>query len=77
MSSGGLSVCLDVIEGVFKAAFKLPGFTVDSSEFCFLVFGPAFWSTSDEVDSLGMEGLGSSGSGKSSKEKIERSSPFH
>lgn len=77
MSSGGLSVCFDEIEGVLSVAFKLPGFTVDSSEFCFLVFGPVVWSTSDELDSLGVEGLASSGKGKSSREKIERSSPFH
>lgn len=69
---------VDEIEGVLSLAFKLPGLTVDSSEFSFLVAAPAAFSSKEVVDSfLGVDGLDSRGSGRSSWEKIDKSSPFH
>lgn len=73
MSSGGASESLDEIDGVFKLALRLPGLTVDSSEFSLLVFGPS----RVVVDSLGVGGMGESGRGRSSRENIDKSSPFH
>jgi hypothetical protein len=56
---------------------RFKGVTIVSPESSFLVLGPAVLS-SVVVDSLaGLRGKGESGSGRSSKEKIERSSPFH
>lgn len=72
-----MSVNLDEIEGVFNLAFRFPGLTVTSSEWSFLVFVPCFLSK-EAVEALdGVGGIGDSGRGRSSKEKIERSSPFH
>ena len=77
ISSGGASVSFDEIEGVFNLSFRFPGFTVESSEKSLFVLGPAFWSKV-VVDSLvGVGGIGERGNGRSSKEKIDRSSPFH
>jgi hypothetical protein len=72
-------VGVDEIEGVLSLAFKLPGLTVDSSESSFLVVAAAAaFSTNEVVDSfLGVGGVASRGSGRSSREKIDKSSPFH
>ena len=74
--NSGASVSLDDIEGVFKEAFRFPGFTVDSSEFSLLVLGPALSSVTVEP-LVGVGGIGESGKGRSSREKMDRSSPFH
>jgi hypothetical protein len=77
VSSGGPSVALEEIDGVFSLTFRLPGFTLETSEFSFLVFGPAF-KTNDVVELLvGEGGIGESGRGRSSSEKMDKSSPFH
>ncbi len=77
VSSGGASESFDEIDGVFSLALMLPGFTVDSSENSFLVFGPAFGTRLVEEPFTGEGGIGESGKGRSSRENIDKSSPFH
>lgn len=83
VSSGGASVRREEMEGVFNFAFRFPGLTVDSSENSFLVLGPDFGSRKESDDNeadeslRGVGGIGERGKGRSSSEKIERSSPFH
>lgn len=75
VSSGGLSVTSDEIEGVFNLDFKLPGLIVDPSEISFFVLDPASKVVVDAF--IGVGGTAESGSGRSSREKIDKSSPFH
>lgn len=76
VNSGGLSVCCEDIEGVFSFDFRFPGFTVDWLEKSFLVVGPALSKVVEE-SLVGVGGRGDNGSGRSSREKIDKSSPFH
>lgn len=77
MSSGGASEGFEEMDGVLSLSFMLPGLTVDSSEKSRFVLGPAL-GTRLAVESVGGElGMGESGRGWSSREKMERSSPFH
>lgn len=76
MSSGVLLIGSDEIDGA-RFDLRLEGVTAVSFESSFFVLGPALISNL-VVESLdNLRGKGESGSGWSSKEKIERSSPFH
>jgi hypothetical protein len=60
-----------------RFCLKFPGFTFNSAESSLLIPGPGF-CTRLEVDPFeGVGGTVESGRGRSSKEKIDRSSPFH
>ena len=70
------SVTCEEMDGVFRLACKFPGFTFKSSELSNLEVN-FFWA-SDVVDSFNREwGIGETGRGRSSSEKMDRSSPFH
>jgi hypothetical protein len=74
--SSGSSELFEVIEGVLNFAFRFPGFTTDLSTFS-RALSPVC-SSKDAEDSFdGAAAPGERGSGMSSREKIERSSPFH
>jgi len=76
VSSGANSVTWEEMEGVFKLACRFPGFTPDSSELS--NFDGNFLWVSDAVDSFVSEcGMGETGKGRSSIEKMDKSSPFH
>lgn len=69
------------IEGVLNRLLRLLGFTVASSENSFLVLGPASATRFVEEPFGGDDGIergrGDKGRGLSSRENIDRSSPFH
>lgn len=77
MSSGGDSETFEEIEGVFSWDLMFPGLTVDSFENSLFVLGPAFDARLAEELFAGEGGRGDSGSGLSSNENIDKSSPFH
>lgn len=77
VSSGGASETFEEIEGVFNWALMFPGLTVDSFENSFFVLGPAFGARLEEESFAGEGGRGERGSALSSKENMDKSSPFH
>jgi hypothetical protein len=77
VSSGGASDAFEDMEGVLSLSLIFPGFTVDSIEKSFFARGPAFKPRLEDESFVGEGGSGERGNGWSSKEKIDRSSPFH
>lgn len=77
VSSGGVSEILEDIDGVVNLFLMFPGLIVAWLENSFLVLGSAFDLAEEDESTDEDRGTGERGNGLSSKEKIDRSSPFH